>query len=387
MFYNKFKRGLSTVPRFFQHAKRFFRSNLVEKTNCKQFNKNNLTNTYTESKFVNVKRPIIKVAVTGAAGAIGYSLLFRMASGEIFGKNQKLEIKCIELPQAMNKLKGVAMEIQDCAFPLLNNVICTDNLEQGFEDVDVALLVGSRPRTAGIERADLLRINGEIFTKIGKALNKWAHPNVKVTVVGNPANTNCLIASANAPDLPSKNFSAMTRLDHDRGLGELARKSKVSTQSIKGFTVWGNHSPTMYPDITNTTSNGVSIMNILKSANPDSNIQQWYKDKFIPTIQQRGTAIIKARGAPSAASACNACINHTRDWVMGTSGNIVSMAVHCDGEYGITKGLFFSFPVVCHNSSYEILDNLSVNKYSRKKIKITEQDLIEERDAVKDYLP
>merc|ERR1719356_732141 len=270
--------------------------------------------------------PTVKVAITGAAGAIGYSLLFRIASGELFGKRQRVQIRCLELPMAMDSMKGVAMELQDCAFPLVDGVYCTDDPERCFEDIDIALLVGSKPRGPGMERADLLKANGAIFTSIGQALNKFARPSVKVTVVGNPANT--------APDIPMENFTAMTRLDHDRGVGQLAKKSGVSVKQVQDFCIWGNHSPTMYPDISRCTIRGQSALSALSSSNED--INKWYTDEFIPTVQQRGAAIINARGASSAASAGNACLQHARDWELGTNGAVTSMAVHSEGEYDIT---------------------------------------------------
>jgi len=331
--------------------------------------------------------PTVKVAVTGGAGAIGYSLLFRIASGELFGKNQRVQIRCIELPFAMDALKGVAMELQDCAFPLLDGVYCTDDAERGFDDVDVALLVGSKPRGPGQERGDLLKENGAIFTKIGQALNKFARPTVKVTVVGNPANTNCLICANNAPDIPIENFTAMTRLDHDRGMGQLAKKAGVSVKSINDFCIWGNHSPTMYPDISRTLINGRPAMNVLAGAHAGVDMKQWYTDQFIPTVQQRGAAIIGARGASSAASAANACIMHARDWELGTNGSITSMAVPSKGEYGISPGLFFSYPVRTGGSQWEIVEGIDIDEFSAEKIKITENELKSERDAVSMYLP
>merc|ERR550532_297611 len=300
--------------------------------------------------------PTVKVAITGAAGAIGYSLLFRIASGELYGKKQRVQIRCLELPFAMDSLKGVAMELSDCAFPLLDGIYCTDDPERCFDDIDAALLVGSKPRGPGMERGDLLRENGAIFTGIGKALNKFARKSVKVTVVGNPANTNCLIAANNAPDIPLENFSAMTRLDHDRGMGQLAKKAGVSVKDVDDFCIWGNHSPTMYPDVSRCTIQGRKALSFLagQGAN-DADVNKWYTDDFIPTVQQRGAAIINARGASSAASAANACLMHARDWELGTAGKVTSMAVPSNGEYDIAKGLFFSYPVRTANSQWSIV--------------------------------
>merc|ERR1719464_1626718 len=330
----------------------------------------------------------VKVAVTGGAGAIGYSLLFRIASGELFGKRQRVQIRVLELPFAMDSMKGVAMELQDCAFPLVDGVFCTDDPERCFEDIDIALLVGSKPRGPGMERADLLKQNGAIFTSIGKALNKFARPSVKVTVVGNPANTNCLIAANNAPDIPMENFTAMTRLDHDRGVGQLAKKAGCSVKEIDDFCIWGNHSPTMYPDVSRCTIQGRKALSFLAGqAGTDQDVNKWYTDEFIPTVQQRGAAIINARGASSAASAGNACLMHARDWELGTNGKVTSMAVASSGEYDIAKGLFFSYPVRCANSEWSIVQGLEVDSFSREKLKKTEAELISERDAVAQYLP
>lgn len=332
--------------------------------------------------------PTVKVAITGAAGAIGYSLLFRIASGEMFGKKQRVQIRCLELPFAMDSLKGVAMELSDCAFPLLDGIYCTDDAERCFDDIDTCLLVGSKPRGPGMERGDLLRENGAIFTGIGKALNKFARKSVKVTVVGNPANTNCLIAANNAPDIPIENFTAMTRLDHDRGVGQLAKKAGVSVKEVDDFVIWGNHSPTMYPDVSRCTIQGRKALSFLAGkAGEGQDVNKWYTDEFIPTVQQRGAAIINARGASSAASAANACLMHARDWELGTDGKVVSMAVPSNGEYDITKGLFYSYPVRCSNSNYSIVNGLEIDDFSREKMKKTEAELVSERDAVRQYLP
>lgn len=332
--------------------------------------------------------PTVKVAVTGGAGAIGYSLLFRIASGELFGKKQRVQIRCVELPFAMDSLRGVSMELQDCAFPLLEGVFCTDDPDRGFEDIDYALLVGSKPRGPGMERGDLLKENGAIFTSIGKSLNKWARKSCRIVVVGNPANTNCLIAANNAPDIPVEQFSAMTRLDHDRGMGQLAKKAGCSVKAIQDFCIWGNHSPTMYPDISRCQMNGTTAMGALSAANPGEDMQKWYESEFMPTVQQRGAAIINARGASSAASAGNACLMHARDLELGTSGRVTSMAVCSNGEYNVAPGLFFSYPVRTNpGGTYNIVSNLHIDAFSEAKIKITENELLSERDAVKDYLP
>merc|ERR1719411_2369054 len=330
----------------------------------------------------------VKVAITGGAGAIGYSLLFRVASGEMFGKKQRVQIRCLELPFAMDSLKGVAMELSDCAFPLLDGIYCTDDAERCFDDIDAALLVGSKPRGPGMERGDLLRENGAIFTGIGKALNKFARKSVKVTVVGNPANTNCLIAANNAPDIPIENFTAMTRLDHDRGVGQLAKKAGVSVKEVDDFCIWGNHSPTMYPDVSRCTIQGRKALSMLSGKMGEGeDVQKWYTEEFIPTVQQRGAAIINARGASSAASAANACLAHARDWELGTSGKTTSMAVVSKGEYDIVPGLSYSFPVRCADSEWSIVSGLEIDEFSRAKLKKTEDELKAERDAVKTYLP
>merc|ERR1719433_777193 len=329
--------------------------------------------------------PTVKVAVTGGAGAIGYSLLFRIASGELFGKRQRVQIRCLELPFAMDSMKGVAMELQDCAFPLVDGVYCTDDPERGFDDIDYALLVGSKPRGPGMERADLLKQNGAIFTGIGKALNKWARTSCKVVVVGNPANTNCLIAANNAPDIPIENFTAMTRLDHDRGVGILAQKTCLPPNEIDNFCIWGNHSPSMFPDLTYTTIHGTPIKELLGFFR----IERFTQNEFLPKIQQRGAEIIKVRGASSAASAAGACLAHTRDWCLGsTRPSWTSMGVCSTGEYGVPPGLVFSYPVWCKNGEYEVatypaqFDQLG-QYYIEKNI----QELEMERDIVSSLLP
>jgi len=366
---------------------RTFRSDLLGTDVWRQYTKDDLAEVRAAQEYGVGMAPTVKVAITGAAGAIGYSLLFRIASGELYGKRQRVQIRCLELPFAMDSLRGVAMELQDCAFPLLDGVFCTDDPERCFEDIDVALLVGSKPRGPGMERGDLLRENGAIFTGIGRALNKWARPSVKVTTVGNPANTNCLIAANNAPDIPIGNFTAMTRLDHDRGLAQLAKKSGCSVSDISDFCIWGNHSPTMYPDVSRATIKGRAALSYLAGENADEDIQKWYEKDFIPIVQQRGAAIIGARGASSAASAGNACLMHARDWELGTGGAVTSMAVPSSGEYGITSGLFYSFPVRCADSNWRIVEGLPVDEFSAAKMKTTEQELLSERDAVREYLP
>merc|ERR1719330_1210986 len=279
--------------------KRFFRSDLIGTDVYRQHKKGDLVELRAQ-EYIDPMPPTVKVAVTGAAGAIGYSLLFRIASGELFGKRQRVQIRCLELPFAMDSMKGVAMELQDCAFPLLDGIYCTDDPDRCFEDIDVALLVGSKPRGPGMERGDLLRENGAIFTGIGKSLNKFARPCVKVTVVGNPANTNCLIAANNAPDIPMENFTAMTRLDHDRGVGQLAKKAGCSVKEIDDFCIWGNHSPTMYPDVSRCTIQGrKALAAIGTKCGEGEDAQTWYTENFMPTVQQRGAAIINARGASS----------------------------------------------------------------------------------------
>lgn len=374
------RRSSQNLARF---GVRTFRSDLLGTDTWRMYNKDEMAEHRARTEYAEPMPSTVKVAVTGGAGNIGYSLLFRIASGEMFGKRQRVQIRAIELPFAMDALKGVAMELQDCAFPLLDGIFCTDDAERGFDDVDVALLVGSKPRGKGQERGDLLRENGAIFTDVGRALNKFARPCVKVTVVGNPANTNCLIAANNAPDIPIENFTAMTRLDHDRGLGQLAKVSGTSVDDIKDFCIWGNHSPTMYPDISRCTIQGRPAADVLQQ----SVSEKWYTDEFIPAVQQRGAAIINARGSSSAASAANACLQHARDWELGTGGKVTSMAVPSSGEYGVSPGLFFSYPVRCDQSQWRIVEGLQVDEFSQKKIKVTEDELKSERDAVSKFLP
>ncbi|MFV8782735.1 malate dehydrogenase [Microbulbifer sp. SA54] len=326
-----------------------------------------------------MKAPV-RVAVTGAAGQISYSLLFRIASGEMLGKDQPVILQLLEITPALEALKGVAMELEDCAFPLLAGIVQSDDATVAFKDVEYALLVGARPRGPGMERKDLLEANAAIFSAQGKALNDVAARNVKVLVVGNPANTNALIAQRNAPDLDPRNFTAMTRLDHNRALTQLANKTGSTVNDITHMTIWGNHSATQYPDLHQAKVNGAAAMDKVE--------QEWYESDFIPTVQQRGAAIIKARGASSAASAANAAIDHMRDWALGTAeGDWTSMAVYSDGSYGIQEGLIYSFPVTCKNGDWEIVQGVDINEFSREKMTATEQELAEERDAVAHLLP
>jgi len=320
-----------------------------------------------------------RVAITGAAGQIGYQLCFRIASGDLLGPDQPVILQLIEIPPALDMLKGVAMELQDAAFPLLQDVVTTTDLNEGFADTDYAILVGAKPRGPSMERADLLSENGKIFGPQGKALNAVASRDVKVLVVGNPANTNALIAQANAPDLPPQNFTAMTRLDHNRALAQLAEKTGIHHTSIRQMTIWGNHSSTQYPDIHQTLVGGKQALELVDQA--------WYENDFIPTVQQRGAAIIKARGASSAASAASAAIDHIRDWALGTDGdNWVSMAVPSDGSYGISPGVIYSFPCTCANGQWKIVQNLEVNDFSRARMDATDKELREERAAVESLL-
>ncbi|MBZ3930081.1 malate dehydrogenase [Xanthomonas citri] len=323
-----------------------------------------------------MKAPV-RVAVTGAAGQIGYALLFRIASGEMLGKDQPVILQLLELPieKAQAALKGVMMELEDCAFPLLAGMVGTDDAEVAFKDVDVALLVGSRPRGPGMERKDLLLANAEIFTAQGAALNKVAKRDVKVLVVGNPANTNAYIAMKSAPDLDSKNFTAMLRLDHNRALSQLSAKLGKPVAGIEKLAVWGNHSPTMYPDYRFATADGASIGDTI-------NDQEWNASTFIPTVGKRGAAIIEARGLSSAASAANAAIDHIRDWVLGTNGKWVTMGVPSDGSYGIPEGVMFGFPVTTENGKYTIVKDLPIDDFSQKYIDKTLAELEEERSGV-----
>ncbi len=323
-----------------------------------------------------MKTPL-RVAVTGAAGQIGYALLFRIASGEMLGKDQPVILQLLELPidKAQAALKGVIMELEDCAFPLLVGVIGTDDPKVAFKDVDVALLVGAKPRGPGMERKDLLLENAKIFTEQGKALNEVASRNVKVLVVGNPANTNAYIAMKSAPDLPAKNFTAMLRLDHNRALSQLAIKAGVAVGDIEKLIVWGNHSPTMYPDYRFATAGGASLKDKINDA-------AWNSDTFIPQVGKRGAAIIEARGLSSAASAANAAIDHVRDWVLGSNGKWVTMGVPSDGSYGIPEGVIYGVPVTTANGEYTRVQNLEVDAFSRERMDKTLAELEEERAGV-----
>ncbi len=322
----------------------------------------------------------VRVTVTGAAGQISYSLLFRIAAGEMLGPNQPVILQMLEITPALEALKGVAMELEDCAFPLLAGMVCTDDAAVAFKDSDYALLVGARPRGPGMERKDLLEANAAIFSAQGKALNDNASKDIKVLVVGNPANTNSLIAQRNAPDINPRQFTAMTRLDHNRAMSQIANKTGTTINDVTHMTIWGNHSATQYPDLHEAKVNGQSAIDMVDQA--------WYEDDFIPTVQQRGAAIIKARGASSAASAANAAIAHMRSWALGTAeGDWVSMGVYSDGSYGIAEGLIYSFPCVCKDGDWEIVQGLEINDFSRAKMTATEIELTEERDAVQHLLP
>ena len=320
----------------------------------------------------------VRVTITGAAGQIGYALLFRVASGAMLGNDQPVILQLLEITPALDAVKGVVMELDDCAFPLLQEVVYTDDANVAFKDTDYALLVGSRPRGPGMERKDLLEANAAIFSVQGKALNDNASRDVKVLVVGNPANTNALIAQRNAPDLSERNFTAMTRLDHNRAMAQLAAKAGKHVTEIDGLCIWGNHSATQYPDIHRASVAGEGAMSIID--------MEWYTADFIPTVQQRGAAIIEARGASSAASAANAAIDHMRDWVLGTD-SVVSMGVYSDGSYGVAEGLIYSFPVTCQGGDWSIVQGVEVNGFSQEKMEATEAELAEERDAVAHLLP
>jgi malate dehydrogenase len=318
----------------------------------------------------------VRVAVTGAAGQIGYSLLFRVASGAMLGPDQPVILQLLEITPALQALQGVVMELDDCAFPLLAGTVSTDKVDEAFDGVNYALLVGSRPRTKGMERADLLEANGGIFGPQGKAIDSRAAKDVKVLVVGNPANTNCLIAQRNAPNTDPRRFTAMTRLDHNRAKAQLAQKAGVPITEVTKMTIWGNHSATQYPDLFHAEVGGKGAAELL-------NDQKWLESDFIPTVQQRGAAIIEARGASSAASAANAAIDHMRDWVLGTpKGDWVSMSVYSDGSYDVPEGLISSFPATCAKGEWSIVQGLDIDDFSRQRIDISTQELVEERDAV-----
>jgi malate dehydrogenase len=325
-----------------------------------------------------MKTPV-RVAITGAAGQISYSIIFRIASGDMLGKDQPVILQLLEIPPAMGALNGVVMELNDCAFPLVAGVIPTDDPNVAFQDTDFAVLVGARPRGPGMERSDLLKANAAIFSVQGKALSEHANRDVKVLVVGNPANTNALITLKNAPNLNPRNISAMLRLDHNRAVSQLAAKTGTHTTKIEKMVVWGNHSSTQYPDISYATVDGKPAINIVDDA--------WYKNEFIPTVQQRGAAIIKARGASSAASAASAAVDHMRDWALGTGGRWVSMGVHSAGNtYGIDEDIIFSFPIVCENGQWKEIGGLQVNEFSRERLTATQNELLEEKAAIADLL-
>lgn len=323
-----------------------------------------------------MKAPI-RIAVTGAAGQIGYSLLFRIASGDMLGKDQPVILQLLEIPQALGALKGVVMELEDCAFPLLAGIVATDDPRVAFRDAQIALLVGARPRSKGMERKDLLEANAQIFTVQGRALDEVASRDVKVLVVGNPANTNALIAMKSAPGLKPEQFTAMMRLDHNRALSQVAAKIGKPVASIRKMVVWGNHSATQYPDLFHAEADGHKVW-------PMINDQDWLENVFIPTVQKRGAAIIEARGLSSAASAANAAIDHVRDWVLGTrEGDWVTMGIPADGSYGIAEGVVYGYPVTCQGGKYAIVPGLPISEFSRRRMLTTLQELLEERDAVK----
>jgi malate dehydrogenase len=325
-----------------------------------------------------MKRPV-RVAVTGAAGNIGYALTFRIAAGDMLGPDQPVTLQLIEIPPALEALRGVVMELDDCAFPLLQGVVATTDLREGFEGADYCLLVGARPRGPGMERKDLLGANGQIFAPQGRAINDYASPDVKVLVVGNPANTNCLIAAANAPQIDPRRFTAMTRLDHNRGLSQLAAKTGAHVSTIRRMTIWGNHSATQFPDIAHCTVDGQPAPDLVEDA--------WYRETFIPTVQQRGAAVIQARGASSAASAASAAIDHIRAWALGTpEGDWVSMAVPSDGSYDIAPGVVYSYPCTCRDGEWGIVQGLEISDFARQRMGLTDQELREERAAVEELL-
>ncbi len=325
-------------------------------------------------------KPAVRVTVTGAAGQISYGLLFRIASGAMLGQDQPIILQMLEITPALDALKGVAMELDDCAFPLLEAIVCTDDANVAFKDTDYALLVGARPRGPGMERKDLLEANAAIFSAQGKAINAVASRDIKVLVVGNPANTNALIAQRNAPDINPRNFTAMTRLDHNRAKTQIAQKTGNAVTAVTHMTIWGNHSATQYPDLFHAKVNGKTASDLVE--------QDWLENTFIPEVQQRGAAIIAARGASSAASAANAAIDHMRTWALGSDANDwVSMGIYSDGSYGVAEGLIYSFPVTCSNGDWEIVQGLEIDAFSQQKLDASEQELTEERDAVQHLLP
>ena len=325
-----------------------------------------------------MKKPVT-VTITGAAGNIGYALAFRVASGQMLGSDQPINLNLLEIPAAAAAVQGVVMELNDCAFPTLNKVTASSDAVAAFKDCNFAMLIGARPRGPGMERKDLLLENAKIFSAQGKALDAAASRDVRILVVGNPANTNSLIAQRNAPSLPPRHFTAMTRLDHNRGLAQLQEKSGVPLAQVKKVIIWGNHSATQYPDLHHATVAGKPALTAVETA--------WFKDNFIPTVQQRGAAVIKARGTSSAASAAAAALDHVHDWMLGTAaGDWVSMAVPSDGSYGIPEGVIYSYPVTCKDGEYIIVQGLSINDFSREKMQATHRELLEERDGVKDLI-
>ena len=326
-----------------------------------------------------MSKPVKRIAVTGAAGQIGYSILFRIANGDMLGKDQPVILQLLDITPALPAVRGVVMELDDCAFPLLQGVVVTDDPKVAFRDADCAVLVGARPRSKGMERKDLLEANGAIFTVQGRALDEAAKRDCKILVVGNPANTNAYIAMKSAPGLPKKNFTAMLRLDHNRALSQLAAKSGKPVESIEKLAVWGNHSPTMYPDYRFATVGGQSLKALI-------NDDAWNRDVFIPTVGKRGAAIIEARGLSSAASAANAAIDHMRDWVLGTGGRWVTMGIPSDGSYGIPEDTMYGFPVTCANGEYTMIKGLEIDEFSRARMDNTLKELNEERDGVKHLL-
>lgn len=319
----------------------------------------------------------VRIAITGAAGQISYSLAFRIASGDMLGPEQPVILQLLEITPAMDALNGVVMELNDCAFPLVQDIVATDDPNVAFKDADFALLVGARPRGPGMERKDLLEANAAIFSVQGKAINDNASRDIRVLVVGNPANTNALIASCNAPDLDPGQFTAMMRLDHNRAMSQLAQKTGKHVTDVENMVVWGNHSATQYPDLSHCSVDGKPAFELVE--------RDWYENDFIPTVQQRGAAIIKARGASSAASAASAAVDHMRDWALGSDG-IVSMGIPSDGSYGVEPGIMYSYPVKCRGGKYEIVQGLEVDEFSRGRMQATEQELREERAAVEHLL-
>ncbi|HPU53319.1 MAG TPA: malate dehydrogenase [Burkholderiaceae bacterium] len=324
-------------------------------------------------------KPVKRVAITGAAGQIGYSLLFRIANGDMLGKDQPVILQLLDITAALPAVRGVVMELEDCAFPLLAGVVVTDDPKTAFRDADCAILVGARPRSKGMERKDLLEANGAIFTVQGRALDEAARRDCRILVVGNPANTNAYIAMKSAPGLPKKNFTAMLRLDHNRALSQIAARTGKPVSSIEKLAVWGNHSPTMYADYRFATIDGQSVKTMI-------NDEAWNRDVFLPTVGKRGAAIIEARGLSSAASAANAAIDHMHDWVLGTNGKWVTMGIASDGAYGIPEDVMFGYPVTCANGEYSLVKGLEIDEFSRSRIDITLKELLEERDGVKHLL-